>query len=87
MNASREELLRAIDLALANQWEEAHNIVQLYEEDATASWIHAVLHKIEGDPGNSRYWYHRAGRIPHVDDEPRGELALIRDQLRPRRSA
>jgi hypothetical protein len=46
-----------------------------------AAWIHAVLHKIEGDPGNSRYWYRRADRLDHVNDEPRAELASIRAEL------
>jgi hypothetical protein len=41
-----------------------------------------VLHKIEGDLGNARYWYRRAGQMSHVDDEPRAELAAIRDSLR-----
>jgi hypothetical protein len=54
--------------------------VQHYD-DATAAWIHAVLHKIEGDLGNSRYWYYRAGTIEHVSDEPKAELAEIRKQL------
>ena len=53
----RPELVRAIDLALAGDWDGAHKIVQEDEEDATSCWIHAVLHKIEGDAGNSRYWY------------------------------
>ncbi len=71
------DLLRAIDLALAGQWQDAHEIVQQHE-DATAAWIHAVLHKIEGDPDNSRYWYRRAGRTAHFADEPKAELAEIR---------
>jgi hypothetical protein len=41
----------------------------------------AVLHKIEGDPGNARYWYRRAERMEHVEDEPRAELAAIQDEL------
>jgi hypothetical protein len=40
-----------------------------------------VLHKIEGDLGNSRYWYGRADRLDHVNDEPRAELAAIRAEL------
>ena len=59
MNA---ELLQAIDLALDGQWDAAHGIVQEYDSDRMASWIHAVLHKIEGDRSNSLYWYRRAGQ-------------------------
>ncbi len=59
---------------------EAHQIVQQYEEP-TAAWIHAVLHKIEGDQANSRYWYRRAGKMEHFDDEPKGELGEIKSQV------
>ena len=77
----KHELLRAVDLALAGQWDAAHQLVQQYEDDATAAWIHAVLHKIEGDLGNARYWYHRANQLGHVADEPRAELAALRAEL------
>ena len=43
------------------EWDKAHNIIQ-ETEDKTASWIHAYLHRKEGDTGNADYWYHRAGR-------------------------
>jgi hypothetical protein len=79
--AIRDDLTRAIDLALSGAWEEAHAIVQQHEGDATAAWIHAVLHKIEGDIGNSHYWYRRAGRMDSAAAEPRGELAGIRQTL------
>ncbi|HEU5395525.1 MAG TPA: hypothetical protein VFV81_00060 [Verrucomicrobiae bacterium] len=81
MRGTNEELLRAVELALAGDWNAAHQSVQQYEENPLASWIHAVLHKIEGDPGNARYWYQRAHRMDHVDDEPRAELAMIRTEL------
>ena len=74
----KKKLLEAIDLALAGQWEAAHGIVQQYEADTTAAWIHAVLHKIEGDESNSRYWYRRADKLEHVADEARVELGEIR---------
>jgi hypothetical protein len=74
----KHSLLEAIDLALAGQWDASHRIVQDYEADRMASWIHAVLHKMEGDDSNSRYWYRRADRLAHVADEPRAELAEIR---------
>jgi hypothetical protein len=81
MSAPKAELLRAIALALAGEWDAAHQLVQRHEADATASWIHAVLHKLEGDLGNARYWYHRADRVRHVADEPHAELAAIRAEL------
>ena len=78
----KQDLLEAIDLALSNQWEAAHSLVQQYENDATAAWIHAVLHKIEGDDSNSRYWYRQAGKLSHFSDNPTDELAGIRNQLK-----
>ena len=76
-----EDLLKSIELAVGGQWDAAHGIVQKYESDETAAWIHAVLHKIEGDSGNSRYWYRRAGKLEHFPDEPRAELMEIRRGL------
>lgn len=77
-----DDLLRAVELALAGDWDAAHQLVQQYEGDATASWIHAVLHKMEGDLGNSGYWYRRADRMNRVAEEPRAELAVIQAELR-----
>ena len=76
-----KDLLQAIDLAVADQWDAAHRIVQQYDSDPTASWIHAVLHKIEGDEGNSRYWYRRAGKLEQFSREAKGELAEIREEV------
>jgi len=77
----KTDMIRAIDLALENQWEAAHNIVQQYDSDRTASWIHAVLHKIEGDRDNSLYWYRRAGKAECADQEPMAELRSIRAEI------
>lgn len=76
------DLLKAVELALAGDWEAAHQLVQQFESDAMAAWIHAVLHKMEGDLSNSRYWYRRADQMEHVDDEPRAELTAIQAELR-----
>ncbi len=70
-------LTQAIDLALADNWDEAHRIVQDYE-DEYACWIHAVLHKIEGDEGNSSYWYRRAGREFNTQLSHKEELEAIK---------
>lgn len=73
-------LLRAVDLATKNQWDEAHHIVQEYE-DEFACRIHAVLHKMEGDESNSRYWYRRAGKEFDSNTTPDEELILIKNEL------
>ena len=51
-----EQLKIAVQAALAGNWEQAHKITQDYS-DITTCWIHAVLHKTEGDEFNSNYWY------------------------------
>jgi hypothetical protein len=79
--ADRQDLTRAVDLALTGNWDAAHKIVQEDEEDATSCWIHAVLHKIEGDAGNSRYWYRRAGQAYEAYSDPKAELAAIKAAL------
>ena len=80
MGVPTDDLLQAVELALAGEWDAAHQLVQQYE-DGTAAWIHAVLHKMEGDLGNARYWYRRADRMDRVADEPRAELAAIQAEL------
>ena len=81
MSVLNNDLLQAIEFALADKWNAAHELVQKYEDDATAAWIHAVLHKMEGDLGNASYWYRRANRMDSVADKPRAELAAIQAEL------
>jgi hypothetical protein len=54
--------LAALWYGLAGDWPRAHAIVQGLEGDPAADWVHAWLHRIEGDLGNAGYWYRRAGR-------------------------
>ena len=42
-------------------WEEAHRLAQS-EISPSGSWVHAYLHRVEGDLGNAAYWYRLAGR-------------------------
>ena len=50
--------------ALKDDWDMAHNIVQDINNE-TAYWIHAYLHRVEGDKGNAHYWYNRARKEPY----------------------
>ena len=73
--------MKAIDLALDNKWDEAHKIVQELSS-STAQWIHAVLHKVEGDESNSRYWYSRSGiEVYESYLDSTKELRMIKNQI------
>ncbi len=59
---NKTALNAAVQAMLDGDWDTSHKIAQDYS-DAMANWLHAVLHKIEGDEWNSKYWYARtAGR-------------------------
>ena len=79
--AIREDLIAAADAALAGDWNGAHALVQRYEDDATACWLHACLHKMEPDEANSRYWYRRSGHSYEAYGDPRAELVAIKAAL------
>ena len=51
--------LAALWWAAKGGWDQAHRIVQ-DEPTADAAWVHAYLHRVEGDPGNAGYWYRQA---------------------------
>jgi hypothetical protein len=53
--------LAALWWAAKGDWNEAHKIVQ-DEATADAAWVHAYLHRVEGDLGNAGYWYRQAGK-------------------------
>ena len=45
------------------QWKQAHESAQ-QDESAAGSWVHAYLHRKEGDSSNAAYWYRRAAKPP-----------------------
>jgi hypothetical protein len=53
--------LRALWREARGDWTAAHEIVQDLETK-TAAWVHAYLHRKEGDESNARYWYGMAGQ-------------------------
>lgn len=48
--------------AARGEWDQAHGVAQENEGDPDHDWVHAHLHRVEGDLGNAGYWYRRAGR-------------------------
>jgi hypothetical protein len=53
--------LAALWWAAKGNWDEAHKIAQ-DQDTRDSAWVHAYLHRVEGDPGNAGYWYRRAGK-------------------------
>ncbi len=53
--------LQALWYQAKGDWEEAHRQAQA-EDDEDGAWVHAHLHRVEGDIRNAGYWYRRAGR-------------------------
>jgi hypothetical protein len=76
------DLNEAVECALSGRWAAAHEIVQEDEENVFACWIHAVLHRQEGDLANARYWYARCGRKLRKSVSPEDELREIRSALK-----
>ncbi len=67
--------LRALWWMAKGDWERAHTLAQ-GDASAAGSWVHAHLHRVEGDEGNAGYWYARAGR-PSVS----GALEVERETI------
>ncbi len=59
---AEKDLRRALALLQEGDWQAAHLIVQEDEESRLACWAHGIVHLMEGDVPNARYWYRRAGR-------------------------
>jgi hypothetical protein len=73
-------MLRAIWHGLRGDWHVAHELAQA-QDDADGAWVHAWLHRIEGDLGNADYWYRRAHRPPRRDDTRTEGLAIARELI------
>jgi hypothetical protein len=76
----RDALARAVDLLAEGRWEDAHLIVQ--DDSSTfAAWLHGIVHTLEGDAGNARYWYARAKREWPGPGHVEAEIAAARREL------
>ena len=64
-------------------WTKAHESAQ-QDEGPAGAWVHAYLHRVEGDLGNAGYWYRQAGR-PVADGSLDEEWQAIAAALLPRR--
>ena len=72
-------LVTALWHAAKGNWDAAHGLAQ-NDGSAEGAWVHAYLHRVEGDEGNAGYWYRRAGK-PHCRDSLDAEWVEIADAL------
>ncbi|WP_343305880.1 hypothetical protein AAHN97_01820 [Chitinophaga niabensis] len=83
--AGLSPLLEALWWDGKGDWDQSHTLAQDIETK-DGSWVHAYLHRKEGDPGNAAYWYARAGRsMPGGALEAEWELiasALLEENAR-----
>jgi hypothetical protein len=77
---NRQELRAAVALLERQDWKAAHEIVQKDEESALACWAHGIVHLMEGDVSNARYWYRKANR--RFDDDIPAEIAALSESLK-----
>jgi hypothetical protein len=78
----RRKLLDAVQVALGGDWQAAHLVAQDHEDEPLANWLHAIVHRMEGDLGNAGYWYARCGRKLPADVSTDGELRELSEVLR-----
>ena len=71
--------LEALWYEAKGEWHRAHRLAQS-EDTADGAWVHAYLHRVEGDASNAAYWYRRAGR-PVSDLPTAEEWAAIAEAL------
>lgn len=73
-----DDILVALWYDARGDWHKAHEIVQDLET-REATWIHAYLHRKEGDLSNAQYWYSRAGQsLPQGSLEQEWEMIARR---------
>ncbi len=73
--------LQALWYDARGDWERAHEVCQ-QANSREGDWVHAYLHRKEGDPGNAGYWYARAGRpIPKAQISLAGEWEEVAQVL------
>ena len=77
MGASRV-LRSAVALLEQGDWQGAHKIVQEDEEAALSCWAHGIVHVLEGDLPNARYWYREAKREFPKDYSVADEIAALK---------
>jgi hypothetical protein len=81
MDVSPEQLREAVAHLERGDWQSAHEIVQADEDSALACWAHGIVHIMEGDLPNARYWYGQAKRPFPAKPATDAEIDAFRQAL------
>ena len=81
MKLKAADLSAALDLLEQGDWKAAHAIVQQDEESPLACWAHGIVHLMEGDLSNARYWYREAGRAFPRQVSIQEEIRTLKESL------
>jgi hypothetical protein len=77
-----KDIRMAVRLLQEGDWRAAHEIVQEDEESPLSCWAHGIVHLMEGDVPNARYWYRVAGRVLRQDFSVQEEIAALGETLK-----
>jgi hypothetical protein len=76
-NKGLDPILQSLWYAGKGDWKRAHDIAQDIHT-ADGSWVHAYLHRLEGDVGNAAYWYQKAKKpLPTISVEKEWEEVVL----------
>jgi len=75
------ELAEALQLLDRGDWKAAHEIVQKDEASPPSCWAHGIVHLMEGDLSNARYWYREAGRSFPRQVSIQNEIKALKESL------
>ena len=78
---NRAPVAKAVKHLEAGDWQAAHEIVQRDEESPLACWVHGIVHLMEGDLPNARYWYGQAKRSFPAKPSAQAEIRALRAEL------
>ena len=81
MQLSRAQLKRALAHLQRGDWQAAHEIVQRDENSPLACWAHGIVHLMEGDLPNARYWYGQAKRAFPAEASAAAEIKALKGAL------
>ena len=81
MPLGRSQMQKALAHLEAGDWQAAHEIVQKDEDSPLACWAHGIVHIMEGDLPNARYWYGQAKRAFPQKPAASAEVRALRDAL------